>query len=236
MLTIGLINCDPLTPPVIEQYGDYPSRFAELFALVSDNICWKVYDATAGELPEDPADCDVYTISGSHFSVYDNEPWIQALLNFIRLLWTEQIKTVGICFGHQAMAKALEGTVDKAPSGWNMGVDETKVIQKKSWMVPWQQQFNVNVSHQDQVLCLPKTGECLASTTRCPFAMIQFGDNFLAIQGHPEFNSDYTRFLINKRKNLLQDERYQEFLHSLSYQTDTGLLARWMMNFLTEKN
>ena len=211
MLTIGLINCDPLTPSVIEQYGDYPSRFACLLALVSDDIRWKVYDASAGEFPKLPVECDVYIISGSHFSVYDNEPWIQSLLNFIRLLWSEQIKTVGICFGHQAMAKALEGFVDKAPGGWNMGVAKTKIIQQKSWMVPWQQQFNVNVSHQDQVLSLPKTGQCLASTARCPNAMIQFGKNFLAIQGHPEFDENYSRFLINKRKTFCRTSAIRNF-------------------------
>ena len=233
MFKLGLINCDPLTPEVIDVYGDYPAFFAELFASVTDQISWHVFDAFAEELPKSTTDFDAMLITGSRFGVNDDDKWIQPLIAYIKTLWHEKIKTVGICFGHQAMAQAMGGLVDKAPSGWKMGVVTTDIIEHRAWMQPKLEQFNVCVSHQDQVLTLPPQGQCLANTPSCPFAMIQYSNLFLSIQGHPEFNQAYTRFLINKRKSLFDPVIYQDFIQSLSIQRDSEVLASWMLNFIS---
>lgn len=232
MLRMGLINCDPLTPPVIAKYGDYPTMFADLFALATNQVTWEIFDATLEELPENVRVCDAYLITGSHFGVGDKEDWIQSLITFIQTLWEEQVKTIGICFGHQAMAQAMGGQVDRAPNGWGVGVAETTIIKQKPWMLPWQAHFNVHISHQDQVLTLPPKGQCLGKTTRCPNAIIQIGETFLSFQGHPEFNQDYTQFLINKRKDLFNPDAYEDFLNSLSLGTNNDILVKWIINFL----
>ncbi len=234
MLKVGLINCDCLTPQVIEQYGDYPNMFRRLLTLVSKDITLKIYNAVAEELPQNTAECDVYLISGSQFSVCDQEPWIASLLSFIQVLWSKKIKTVGVCFGHQVMSKALGGIVNKAPNGWGMGLVNTMLVHQQSWMRPYQKTFNIYMSHQDQVLTIPEEGMALAKTQHCPYSMIQFSDIFLSIQGHPEFNQNYMQFLIDKRKHIFQQAIYQSFIESLSNTPDTTLLATWIMNFFLE--
>lgn len=231
-MKIGIINCDPLNPKVIATYGDYPLMFSKLFSLVANHITFERYDAFNSEFPKDMDSCDAYLISGSHFSVYDDEPWIQLLLDFIKKLWLTKKKTIGICFGHQAIACALGGVVKRAPNGWRKGVVTTEVVEKKTWMTPWLSQFRVCVSHQDQVLKLPSSGECIVKTDCCPYAVIQYEELFLSFQGHPEFSHVYTKHLINKRRGLFDDATYQLFIDSLSQKANSKLLARWIINFL----
>lgn len=232
MMRIGLINCDPLTPQVRSQYGDYSTMFADLFALVTSDIVWSVFDATLEQLPSNAHECDAYLITGSHFGVQDQESWIQTLTDFVQTLWEEQIKTIGICFGHQLMAYALGAQVERAPTGWGLGVVETTIIIPQKWMHPRQHTFHVYVSHQDQVLTLPSKGLCLANTSQCPYAVIQYGKTFLSFQGHPEFNQNYAKFLIDKRKALFTPSTYTNFINSLGQNVDTKLLANWMLHFI----
>ncbi len=232
---IGLINCDPLTPEVRKQYGDYPTMFADLFSLVTNEINWSVFDATQLQLPSRIKACDVYLITGSRYGVQDKEPWMLSLISFVQTLWQKQIKTLGICFGHQIMAHAMGGQVNRAPTGWGLGVAETFVTDQRQWMRPRQNKFNIYVSHQDQVLTLPPQGYCLAHSSHCPNAIIQYEHNFLSFQGHPEFNKNYANFLIKKRRELFSPPTYNRFIHSLVQEVDTKLLANWMIHFLDSK-
>ncbi|WP_367606958.1 GMP synthase [Legionella sp. W05-934-2] len=232
MVRLGLINCDPLSPQVIEQYGDYPTMFANFFASTRYPITWTVFDAVNQALPENVHDFDAYVITGSRYGVLDPDPWIQMLLTFIQQLWKSQIKTIGICFGHQAIAQALGGQVNRAANGWGLGVSKATILEQKPWMKPWQPAFQVCVSHQDQVLKLPPHAQCLAKTNHSPIAMMELGEIFLSFQGHPEFNQTYARYLIEKRKGLFEAEIYENFISSLSLSIDTELLANWVVNFI----
>lgn len=72
------------------------------------------FDVPAGELPAQ-GEHDAFLITGSPAGVYDPLPWIPRLLDFIRS--AQGSKMVGVCFGHQAMAEALGGHVEKSEKG-----------------------------------------------------------------------------------------------------------------------
>ena len=80
-----------------------------------------VFDVMAEDYPQDIDAVDAYLITGSQFSVYEDLPWIERLLSFIRALNERQKKLVGICFGHQAIAQALGGRTEKARAGGGVG-------------------------------------------------------------------------------------------------------------------
>ena len=62
-------------------FGDYPAMFRNL--LSEDAYDYVVFDLTAGELPQ-PAACDAFQVTGSSAGVYDSEPWITPLEDFLR--------------------------------------------------------------------------------------------------------------------------------------------------------
>src|SRR6476620_7182838 len=137
-------------PPgdLAERFGDYPTMFAEL---LGPEFEVESFDVEAGRVP-DPGNHDAVLITGSPAGVYEDLPWIPALLDFIRA--ADDRKMVGICFGHQAMAEALGGHVEKSDKGWGAGLHHYDVNLAEPWM---DQACSIAApaSHQDQVVVQP---------------------------------------------------------------------------------
>ncbi len=132
-------------------------------------------------LPDE--DFDVLVVTGSYFSVYEDaiEPWIGSELDLIRRSHERGTPVLGICFGGQALAAALGGSVDLSPEteiGWYRispadGVDLP--ISDGPWM-EW---------HHDR-FHLPDGAELLASTEICP-QLFRMGRS-VGTQFHPEIS------------------------------------------------
>jgi GMP synthase-like glutamine amidotransferase len=108
-MTIGILETG--RPPVAlrAQWGTYDDMIR---TMLGRDRKYRDYDVQAGKLPADPTECSVYVITGSAAGVYDDLPWIPPFLDFLRKV-RGKAKLVGICFGHQAMAKAFGGDVVK---------------------------------------------------------------------------------------------------------------------------
>jgi GMP synthase-like glutamine amidotransferase len=92
-------------------------------------------------------------ITGSNAGVYDGLRWINDLMAFLRNARGSS-KLIGICFGHQAMAQALGGSVIKSPKGWGIGLHRSELHARPYWMDD-DAAVAVPASHQDQVVTLP---------------------------------------------------------------------------------
>ncbi|CEG58450.1 glutamine amidotransferase-related protein [Legionella fallonii] len=231
-MNLGILKCDSVSDMFVAEHGQYPQMFASLLCSVDPNLRFTVFDAEQGELPSHVDAADAYLITGSRHGVNDGFPWIAQLEEFIRSLHVVQKKVIGICFGHQLIAKALGGTVIKSPKGWGVGMSQNTVVQVKEWMKPQQHSFNVLVSHQDQVIDLPEEAEVLAYNDFCPFYMVQVGEHFFTIQGHPEFTKAYSRALMVSREDTLNEAEFERGVKSLELHEDADLVARWIINFL----
>ena len=139
---------------------------------------------------------------------------------------------MGICLGHQAIALALGGTVQKAAQGWGAGVKSVTIEESLPWMVPAKTRVSFLFTHQDQVTDLPPGAVRIGTGEHCPNNMFVLGDHVLAMQGHPEFNHEYARALIEARRDLLGETCYQKAINSLSHPTDAPVLAEWIIRFL----
>ncbi|MCW8410285.1 GMP synthase [Legionella sp. PATHC035] len=229
---IGILQCDEVEKGLMAIHGTYPEMYIKLLRQAEPNLTFKVYDARQDELPIDVDTADAYVITGSRHGVNDGFLWIAALEEFVRRLHESRKKVIGICFGHQLIAKALGGTVIKSPKGWGVGMSINKMTQHKSWMSPSLNQLNLLVSHQDQVVALPSEAEVLATSDFCPFYMLQIRDNLLTVQGHPEFSKSYSQALIELRKNRLGMELVERGLQSLQQPCNDTVFAEWIVHFL----
>ena len=231
-MKLGILKCDKVSEPFIAEHGQYPQMFINLLQPIEPNLECTIFDAELGELPTDIDVVDAYLITGSRHGVNDGYPWIAQLEDFVRSLYFAKKKLIGICFGHQLIAKALGGTVIKSPRGWGVGMSQNKVFKLKEWMQPEQNQFNILVSHQDQVVTLPKDAEVLAGSDFCPYYLVQMGSHFFSIQGHPEFTKAYSRALMQSREDALDERQFEQGMSSLDLPEDDGLIAQWIVNFL----
>ena len=173
-------------------------------------------------------------MTGSRHGVYENLPWMLKLQDFIRAVWQAEVPMIGICFGHQVIAAALGGRVEKSAKGWGVGLQEYTVKQHQDWMGE-QQSITFNAMHQDQVVELPANAEVFASSEFCEFAGLVYGGRILTFQGHPEFTTEFEESLLKLRRgtvvpNPVADQALTD-LESGEIQAEAQS-GQWMARFL----
>lgn len=153
--------------------GRFPSYGAMVEALIGDGHSFAAF-VTAGRWPEAPEAFDAYVITGSPASVYDPIPWVEDLLGFLRDLDPSK-KLVGLCFGHQALAQAFGGRVERSERGWGLGLHVYDVVEHAPFMDA-AERIAIPVSHQDQVVTLPPGARVLAGSTFTPYGALAWRD------------------------------------------------------------
>jgi GMP synthase-like glutamine amidotransferase len=214
-------------PPggLADQFGDYPAMFRRM---LGDGFDIDTFDVAAGELPADPIAYDAYLIAGSPAGVYDLLPWIEPLSAFIRA--AKDRKIVGICFGHQVMAEALGGHVEKSDKGWGAGLHQYSIVRREPWM-DGEAEIAIPASHQDQVVTQPPNTEIVASSAFTPYAALAWTDRpAISFQFHPEFAPAFAKALIEKRYDIVPDPHAA--IASLDAPNDNARVAGWIRRFL----
>ena len=206
------------------EFGDYPSMFA---ALLGPEFDVERFDVEKGKLPQPDAH-EAYLITGSPAGVYDPLPWIEPLERFIRS--AKGSKMVGVCFGHQIMAEALGGHVEKSDRGWGAGLHSYTIVRSLPW-IDVAGTIAVPASHQDQVVVQPPATEVVAASDFTPFAALAWVDRpAISFQFHPEFSPGFAKALIEKRFDVVPDP--EAAIASLDAPNDNERVAGWIRRFL----
>ena len=207
-MRIGILNTDTLKTEFDTKYGQYPAMFRNVLLQADPNIQIHSYEVQFGDYPATLDECDAYLITGSKVSAYDDIPWINELKIFVRALHQHQKKLIGICFGHQLIAEALGGKVERSNGGWHVGVHGATLKKNTILFGSSHQEFNLIYNHQDQVLKIPRESILLASCKNCPVAMLAIDDHILSFQGHVEFDVAYAKDLLEMRRSILGEDTY----------------------------
>ena len=224
-MRIGILQTGRAPDALIETSGDYDQMFRTL--LNGYGFRFDTYAVLDGVLPASADAADGWLITGSRFGVYEDHDWIPPLEDLIRKIHAKAIPMVGICFGHQIIAQALGGTVEKFVGGWAVGRVEYEQDGRMLAMNAW---------HQDQVTKLPEGARVLAGNDFCPNGILAYGDAIWTVQPHPEFKSDFVGELIEKRgRGLVPDPILATARESLDQPTDAAEIATFMASFLMKE-
>ena len=123
-------------------------------------------------------------LSGGPLNVYEVKK-----VKFNKKILNSKVPILGICFGHQIIAKEFGGSVNKSKVR-EFGLANIKRIKKS---ILTRNFFNRNglnnvwMSHSDEVTKIPKGFKVIASSKNSKFAAIENkSKNFYGIQFHPE--------------------------------------------------
>lgn len=225
-MRIGLLVCDHIQ----DRFTPYP----ELFSSLLSKYDIESYYVCDENFPKSAFDHDIWIISGSKYSVYDDISWIKWLKSFVVEIARADKYCIGVCFGHQMLGEAMGGKVQKSPMGWCVGVHRFEVQETTSWMKPKHQSVNLLMSCQDQIQVLPPNCKVLTKASKCPVGMIQIGEKMLGIQGHPEFSTEYVKFLMEERSNRIGQKTVKDGLESLSLPLHSDIVSNWINKFITQ--
>jgi GMP synthase-like glutamine amidotransferase len=238
---IGILKTDAVRPEWVDEFGEYPDMFERLVLAADPSATFSVWDVEKGVYPSD-SDVDTvdgFIITGSKSSAYDDKEWIRNLERLVQELHAKRKKMVGICFGHQVIARALGGTVAKSDKGWGVGVNvynirELPVHVDDEVRAGGSGFLKLVASHQDQVTVLPPGARTLVSNDHCENAGFVIGDHVLTLQGHPEFSAEYSEAIMAFRHDMIGAERVSQGRASLmTHQHEGPRVARWILDFLS---
>ena len=229
-LDIGILVTGAPPPGLVERYG----RFDDMMRrMLGDGYRYRSYDVQQGEAPAHVQDHAAYLITGSSAGAYDALPWIGPLQAFIQAAHG-RTKLVGICFGHQIMAQALGGRVERSSKGWGLGLHRYDVVGQARWMADDVAPIAIAASHQDQVVAPPSGATVLAASAFTPYAGLSYGGGeSISMQFHPEFEHAFVAELVGLRRPLLPEAAVaEEALASLMAPGDAARVAAWIRGFL----
>jgi GMP synthase-like glutamine amidotransferase len=230
-MNVGILETGETPPRLVERFGRLDAMMRDMLGPAYRTT---TFDVTTGRLPNRVEACGAYVITGSAAGVYDALPWIGALKNFLQQV-DGRAKIVGICFGHQIMAEAFGGRVEKSPKGWGLGLHAYAVHERAPWMDE-AESVAIPVSHQDQVVEQPRSAEVLGGSDFTPFGMLSYPDRrAISFQFHPEFQNGFAGELVELRRPHLADPlAADEAMASLQKPSDAPRVAAWIRRFLDE--
>lgn len=231
-MDLGILETGAPPADLKNRFGSYGDMFRQL---LGPDYRYSYYDVRTGQLPGQVGRHDAYLITGSASGVYDGDPWIESLKQFIQQS-SGHTPMVGICFGHQIMAEAYGGRVTKSSKGWGAGLHSYDIKRRADWMnSDHEPALSIPVSHQDQIIDLPTDAKVLAASEFTPYAVLEYPERrAISFQGHPEFSPEYATALIDLRRGTRYQQDFADAaVASLKKPNDAPRVAGWVRNFLS---
>ena len=187
MKNIIILDCGPSLSEITEEFGYAPEWIISMLHNTKHNYKWiKSYEGETIEVTQG----DAWILTGSPRSVYEELDWMLDLEVKIRELQKMHTPVLGICFGHQIIAKSLGGEVKLNPAGWELGaypIQLTEDGMKSKILSGINDNDIVYQSHRDCITCLPNNAIKLAFNNK-GIQAFSINKYIYGVQFHPEFS------------------------------------------------
>ena len=221
-MKIGILQTGHAPDEVKDELGDYARMFTTL--LDGHGFDFETFNVVDNEFPAAPDAADGWLITGSKHGAYEPHDWIPPLEDFIRQVRDAGLPMIGVCFGHQIIAQALGGKVEKFAGGWAAGATRYQIDGEEMVLNAW---------HQDQVVAIPEGARVIGGNDFCENAALIYGDSILTIQPHPEFTTKMIEGLITHRApGVLPQDDIDAARQNLATPLDSGRFRDRMVAFL----
>lgn len=224
-MKIGILQTGLVPTELAPQTGEYPAFFERLLAGYGFEFeSWSVVN---NEFPDGPEAADGWLITGSRHGAYEDHDWIPPLEQLIRDIMEADRPLVGVCFGHQIIAQALGGKVEKFSGGWAVGPTTYSFGNEELKLHAW---------HQDQVVQKPEGAEIVAQNEFCANAFLLYPGKAYSVQPHPEYDDGFLNGLIAYRgKGVVPEGQLTAAKAAMNGTNDGYLLAAQFARFFKER-
>jgi GMP synthase (glutamine-hydrolysing) len=170
------------------------------------------FSASDGHLP-DHTEFDGVVVTGSRSSVYWDEEWIPSLVDYVSEAADAGLPVLGVCYGHQVLAEALDGRV-AGMDGFEIGYNEVRHRSDDELFAEVDEEFTVFTTHGDAVVELPPNASLIAENDHGVHA---FRDGHCwGVQFHPEYDLKTAREVTEGKRERLGDARVDAVLEAIT--------------------
>ena len=204
MKKLNIIKIGTTFPVLAHNYGDFDQWTMQGLGTGDLECC--VLDVEHGAPLPAPEKCAGVVITGSHSMVTDNLPWSMQLEKWLPLLIEAEVPLLGICYGHQLLARALGGEVGYHPAGKEIGTVAIKLLAEASddpLLHSLPLSFPAHATHSQSALKLPPGSVHLAESEHESHHAFRIGNCAWGVQFHPEFNAAIMRSYIEHQDKYL---------------------------------
>ena len=223
-MLIGFLQCGHFP-----EAAGFPKRtYTDLYSGLLDGhgLTFRTWSVVDMDFPSSVDDADGWLITGSRHGAYEDLPFIAPLEDFIRDAYAREVPLVGICFGHQIIAQALGGKVEKWQGGWRVGRTDYDFGDTTLALNAW---------HQDQVVAPPPDAEVIASSDFCRYAGFRYPGPAYSVQPHPEFDREAVDLLLTARApGLVPDALIGEAAANADKPVDNAEMGERIASFFKE--
>jgi len=231
MKKLFILKTGTTFPSIKAQYGDFETWTIDHLGPVNLEI--SVSDVEHGAVLPAITECAGVIITGSHAMVTDELAWSTKLEKWIPSLVKSGVPLLGVCYGHQLLAKSMGGQVGFHPKGKEIG---TREIQLKSESgndplfdsIP--RRFHAHTSHSQTIFKLPSDAICLAENNYESHHAFRIGDFAWGVQFHPEYDAVIMRSYISEQVEELRSKGF-DVAGLLRKVMDTPMAGRVLRNF-----
>lgn len=234
-MKIGILAAGITPDSLLGEFPSYANMFAEQLGKKQRDFDFVTYDVRLGVFPHGAQECDAWLITGSKADAYADDAWILRLCDLIQDIDQMQRPLVGICFGHQVIARALGGRVEKYQGGWGVGVHHYTVCESLP-VLPEAEELALCAFHQDQVVEKPARARVILRSDFCENAGLLYDQHILTFQGHPEFSKVYEKALIDlyDGQQLTHEQAMLARESLVSRDIQSSQLMTWIGQFLKQ--
>lgn len=206
-LPIPILVCGHTVPPLVPVRGDFPHWFRDGLGLDEEGA--PAIDLPAGDALPPLERCGGLVVTGSPAMATDGAPWSLAAEDFLRTAHERGVPILGVCYGHQLLARALGGAADWNPNGREIGTIEARLTDEghtDRLFGSLGSPLVMQASHSQSVNALPPGAIRLAFNDHDPNQAFRMGERSWGMQFHPEFDAEIIRGYIDHRADDLRDE------------------------------
>jgi len=203
-MNLLIIKTGSALPSLVQTHGDFEDWILRGMDLSRDQAV--VTDVSQGEDLPETSEWSGIVITGSHDMVTDHKKWMNRTSEWLNGITGSGIPTLGICFGHQLLAHALGGEVGNNLQGGEFGTIGIRLNRKAKTNALFRDlpcEMDVQVSHSQSVIRLPRGAQVLASSTHDPYQAYVIDNHIWGIQFHPEFDEAITKVYIHHHRTDL---------------------------------
>ncbi len=221
-----------------KEIGDFEDWFIKVMGI--DPALIRIVNVPKGDALPKPDEFKGVIITGSHAMITENPSWSMSIEKWLPQLIVSKIPVLGICYGHQLLARSMGGVVDYHPKGVEVGTPGIKCLAPASSDPLFKympKEFPAHVSHSQSVVQLPEGAVLLAENDFESHHAFRIGECAWGLQFHPEFDEQImTMYARNMKKSITDANRdLEDILSGIKPTPDASKILKRFVELVRDK-